>query len=643
VNDCPQVVLEGTDVCGIAGILGPDLSTDWVRKMVDAQRHRGPDDSGIEVLPTASPGIGLCLGHNRLSILDLSPAGHQPMHDPGPDRWVVYNGEIYNHLEIRRELGGEYRSTCDTETLLAAYRRWGRGCVERLRGMFAFAVWDPVEQELFLCRDRLGIKPLYYAQVGPRFLFASEVRALLETGLVPRKLDREGLDGYLAFGAVPEPSTIVRDVRLLPAGHWMRISPRDGIREVRRYWSAPYEHEPEAARDAGRAAGVPAAEFRQRFDEAVECRLLSDVPLGVFLSGGIDSSAIVAAIARKGHRDLRTLTLHFTEEGYGEGPFAEQLALQLGTLHQTKPVTPDEILGRFDDALAACDQPSIDGINTYTVCQLARQSGLTVALCGHGGDELFGGYDNFRLIPQVLGFGAVPRSLRHLMGRAVRSLAPARVSTQKAASLLMSRVSLHETYALARGVFWDDLRRGLLDRPAEMAPAAGFIATAVPPVELAADPLNQVSQLELSFYLRNSLLRDTDVYSMAHGLEVRLPLLDHRLIEFTVPLPARLKMARGVPKRMLVEAMGDDLPPEVVRRRKQGFVIPYEVWMRGALRPRLDRVLDDPELAAAIGLRPDRVRATWSRFLEGSRRINMQHPLALYVAMDWCDRYRVAL
>ena len=412
-------------MCGIAGILGPDISVDQVRRMVDAQRHRGPDDLGIEMLPTGQPGIQLGLGHTRLSILDLSPAGHQPMRDPGSGRWVVYNGEIYNHLEIRRELGGEYRSTCDTETLLAAFGRWGRGCVERFRGMFAFAIWDPSEQELFLCRDRLGIKPLYYVQVGPQFLFASELRAILETGLVDRKLDRDGLDGYLAFGTVPEPLTIIRGIRLLPAGCWMRVSPGGGIREIRRYWSPPYSCSASSSGDERQPAEGLAADFRQIFDEAVECRLLSDVPLGVFLSGGIDSSAIVAALGHKKHHDVRTLTLDFTEEGFGEGPFAEIVAARFKTRHQTQRVTPETLLAGFDDALEACDQPSIDGINTYTVCRLARESGLTVALCGHGGDELFGGYDNFRLIPRVLGFGTVPRPLRHLMGRAIRALAPA--------------------------------------------------------------------------------------------------------------------------------------------------------------------------------------------------------------------------
>ena len=235
-------------MCGIAGILGPDPSTDLVGRMTDAQRHRGPDDEGSLILPTGYPGLQLGLGHRRLAILDLSPAGHQPMQDPRSGQWVVYNGEIYNHLEIREELGGEYRSTCDTETLLAAFRRWGREAVGRLRGMFAFAIWDPLERELFLCRDRLGVKPLYYAQAGRNFLFASELRAILESGLVPRDADPRGVNGFLAFGTVPEPCTIVRGIHQLPAGHWMRVSPTEGVLEVRRYWVPPY------ATEAGRAA-----------------------------------------------------------------------------------------------------------------------------------------------------------------------------------------------------------------------------------------------------------------------------------------------------------------------------------------------------------------------------------------------------
>src|SRR6185437_6805016 len=605
-------------MCGIAGILGPSASAELLGRMAQSQRHRGPDDEGIEVLPTAIPGVGLALGQRRLSILDLSPAGHQPMHDPTSGLWTVYNGEIYNHLDLRKELGGQYRSTCDTETLLTALGRWGVEAVHRFHGMFAFAVWNPARQELFLCRDRLGIKPLYYTQVGANFLFASELRALLATDLVPRRLDSDGLNGFLAFGAVQEPSTIVRGVRLLPAGHWLRVSPSEGAGKPQRYWTPPFRLNESAA-----CKGEPEEVIGGMVEEAVQCRLLSDVPLGAFLSGGIDSSVIVAAMARRQHKTIETFTLHFTEKGYGEGPYAEQLAALYKTRHTTEHVSANDLLAHFDEALDAADQPSTDVVNSYYVCKLARRAGLKVALCGHGGDELFGGYDNFRLIPRVLRLCAVPRRLRNLMGRVVGAMVPPRVATRKAANLLFSRADIYETYALARSMFWDEIRAELLERPEELRPAADIVRAAVSEEELARDPVNQVSQMELVLYLRNTLLRDADVCSMAHGLEVRVPLLDHRLVEYVAALPGRLKVGGIAPKRLLVRAMKDSLPPEIHTRRKQGFLIPYAIWIRGALKQRFDEVLTCGDLARSAGLRPSRVAEVWQQYLEGYRGINM--------------------
>lgn len=606
--------------------------------MTLAQKHRGPDDQGIEILPTRSPGIQLGLGHRRLAILDLSAAGHQPMHEPETGLWTVYNGEIYNHLELRRQLPGEYHSTCDTETLLRAIARWGDAAVARFRGMFAFALWDPARNELFLCRDRLGIKPLYYAQVGANFVFASELRAILASELLPRRLDPEGVNGYLAFGAVQEPSTIVQGVRSLPAGHWLRFVPGEGIREIRRYWAAPFQ-----ARAEPSANGTAARSIGRLVADAVECRLLSDVPLGAFLSGGIDSSAIVASMARRNHRAIRSFTLNFSENGYGEGPFAEKLAAHYQTQHITEQVSANDLLGHFEEALDAADQPSVDGINTYYVCKLARRAGLTVALCGHGGDELFGGYDNFRLIPRVLRFRRIPGLVRKALGKTFRYCTPTRVATRKAASLLAGPVGIYETYGLARSIFWDEIRRDLFACPDGMVPAGELVRKAVPPTDLAADPVNQVSQLELSLYLRNTLLRDTDVFSMAHGLEVRVPLLDHQLVEYVASLPGQMKIEGSAPKRLLVKAMDGALPPEIHLRRKQGFVIPYEIWMRDALRPIFDSILRQTELARSIGLSAARVSQVWDQFLQGHRGINMQHPLALYVLMRWCVRNKVAL
>jgi asparagine synthase (glutamine-hydrolysing) len=623
-------------MCGIAGIVGPDASPEILARMIGAEQHRGPDDQGMELLPSGIAGTRVGLGHCRLAILDLSPAGHQPMQDPASGLWTVFNGEIFNHLDLRRELGGEYRSTCDTETLLCAIDRWGTGAIDRFRGMFAFAVWDGRRGELLLCRDRMGIKPLYYAELGGNLVFASELRAVLASGLCPRKLDSEAVHTYLAFGAVQEPRTIVRGVRLLEAGHWMRVSVQTGRRESRRYWSPPFRSEPQPTSTAKLIENIG-----DHVTDAVRCRLLSDVPLGAFLSGGIDSSAVVACMARAKHRKIRTLTLHFEEQGYGEGAYAELVARRYQTEHTTENVRAQDLLARFNPGLDAADQPSIDGINTYYVCEVAKRSGLTVALCGHGGDELFGGYDNFRLLPRVLRFRMMPRMARHALAGATRRWAPARVATRKAASLLDTEPDIYNSYAIARSIFLDDARSRLLDDSVPAVRAADVIRAAVPPGELAADPVNQVSQLELSVYMRNTLLRDTDACSMAHALEVRVPLLDHRLIECVAPLHGRLKVAGRPPKRLLVRALGDALPPEVHLRRKQGFVIPYQLWMRNELRPCIDAVLGDARQLQSIGLRPERVKRVWDRFLGADRSVNMQHPLALYALARWCARNSV--
>jgi asparagine synthase (glutamine-hydrolysing) len=629
-------------LCGIAGILGPDARLQLVGRMSDAQRHRGPDDQGAVLLPAGVGDLRLALGHRRLAILDLSPAGHQPMEDPATGAWIVFNGEVYNHQELRRDLDGQYRSTGDTETLLKAFGRWGPDAIGRLRGMFAFAIWDPTARELFLCRDRLGIKPLYFAQAGRNFLFASELRAILSTGLVPRKVDPVGLNGFLAFGHVPEPGTIIQGIHLLPAGHWIRVSPERGIIEARRYWSPPFRSRGGDARRA-RAGGPPEVAVRRLISEAVKYRLISDVPLGAFLSGGIDSSAIVAAMARLDHRDIRTFTLDFTEPGYGEGAYAERLAERFETRHVTESVSANALLTGFDEALDAADQPSIDGVNVYNLCKLAKASGLSVALCGHGGDELFGGYNTFRLIPRALGLATVPAPFRSLAGRMVRHGMPIRVATRKASSLLSGSLDAHEIYALARSVFWDDFRGVLLERPGDLVPGAEFVRATVSRAELADDPHNMVSQFELGFYLRNSLLRDADVHSMAHAMELRVPLIDHKLVEHVAPLPGYLKAASRPPKRLLVDAMGEDLPAEIGLRRKQGFVIPYEVWMRGVLKPTLDEVLTSPDRSRAVGLRPREVAGIWAKFLQGERSQNMQHPLALFVLLRWCSQHKVTL
>jgi asparagine synthase (glutamine-hydrolysing) len=378
-------------MCGIAAVIGAGEAEPGVRAMVEAVRHRGPDDSGV-VQPAGRP---LALGCARLAIIDLSPAGHMPMTDPATGNVIAYNGEVYNFRELRRDLeaeGERFRSGTDTEVLLRAYAIWGRDFVERLRGMFAFALWDAGRREVLLARDRLGEKPLYYAP-GPPLVAASEVRALLATGLVSRRLDPAALDSYLVNGFVVSPRTILRDVLSLLPGHLLAVAEDGRVLEERRYWRLPA---PGAAAPAAEAA----ARLRSDLERSVTERLISDVPLGAFLSGGLDSTTVVALMTRAGG-EVRTFSVTFEDPVYDESAHSRRAAERFRTRHTEVRLTRDEFEARMDAAVAALDQPSFDGMNTYFVSRAARESGLTVALSGTGADELFGGYPFFRQVERL--------------------------------------------------------------------------------------------------------------------------------------------------------------------------------------------------------------------------------------------------
>ena len=405
-------------MCGIAGIIAPAerLSHGAVEKMVSRQRHRGPDDYGIE---TIAAGAGVCmLGSCRLAIIDLSPAGHMPMADHETGNWLVYNGEIYNFRDLRQELensGERFYSGTDTEVILKAYRHWGSDCVQRFRGMFAFALWDHARQELFLVRDRLGKKPLYYYQNAATgiFLFASEVRALLASGLVERHLNPSALGAFLFNGFVVSPQTMIKDLRSLLPGYCMRVGCQGNIITMRRYWSLPTEDKIAPPNPQWQE------EIRAELAQAVKLRLVSDVPLGAFLSGGLDSSAIVALMAQSAG-EVRTFSITFDESAYDESPFSRWVAHRFGTVHSEIRLDKESFQSQWQDALLAMDQPTFDGINTYCVARAAKESGLTVALSGLGADELFGGYPFFRSIPWLFRMGLVTNALPQVLRRLIK-------------------------------------------------------------------------------------------------------------------------------------------------------------------------------------------------------------------------------
>jgi asparagine synthase (glutamine-hydrolysing) len=631
-------------MCGIAGILAQTPS-DWLataERMAVSMKHRGPDDVGVQPVPTAHLGTELWLVNRRLAIQDLSTAGHQPMSD-GCGNWVAYNGEVFNFREIRagfeRE-GQTFASDCDTEVILAAYSRWGASCVDRFRGMFAIALWDARRQELWLARDRLGLKPLYVWRGQDALIFASEVRTLLASGMVPRRLSQEGLSQYLTHGFSVAPTTLVQGVRSLLPGTWLRLNSEGDLLESRQYWQITVC--PDRAIDHRAAVDL----LRERFREAVQLRLIADVPTGAFLSGGLDSAAIVSQMAAE-QADVRTLSIAFDEPGYDESRYARLVASHFGTKHTESRLTTEIFRAWLPDALRGIDQPTFDGMNTYYVARSAREAGLTVALSGLGSDELFGGYPFFRQLNVIAG-------ARRLLGRAsspllgvarTSGLAPddSQTGLVKLLTILNRSASRLEDYVLANSIF--------------LPTAHGYPGTQLPgnlvPFEMADLLKREISGLEesgdittvfaLRLFLGERCLRDTDAMSMATSVEVRAPFTDHLLVEAALRVPASVRTA-GTPNKQLVwSAFGDRLPEELRGRRKQGFTFPFAVWLRKESTAVTER-LRDSTLARRCGLRTEEVSRLRERFLRGTLAPGMWSRVwALGILLDWCDRHGVYL
>ena len=606
-------------MCSISGILtlGP-TTRDAVARMNRAQQHRGPDDCGI-----AETGK-VILGNTRLAIIDTSNAGHQPMNDPQTGNWITYNGETYNFKALREELGNSFTSNTDTEVVLRAYGRWGAEAFRKLRGMFALAIWDDQKQTLVLARDPLGIKPLYYYSDEQQFIFASELRALLASGLVPRKLNVAGVDSYLATGSVEAPLTIIEGVKQLLPGHCLQVKVNGRLELHDVEFEIPKPTTFEGTRDDA------VARLRSELEESVRLHLVSDVPLGVFLSGGMDSSALVALLSRVSDQRPKTFSVVFDEAAYTEAPFSRAVAERFNTDHSEIKLGEDRLLEILAGAIAAIDQPTMDGINTFVVASAVKSKGITVALSGLGGDELFAGYPSFR---RALRFSALsPRSKRVLRAASgVGKLAlNGSVHRQKFWQLMNSDGGPEDVYRISRQLFSGDLRMQMTGRinddPARNGHRNGL------------DIVNAISRLELRGYMTNTLLRDTDAMSLAHSLEVRVPFVDTRVIDFVMSLPGEWKLREGSgPKPLLVDAMSDLLPREFMGRPKMGFTLPFEKWMQGKLRDEISAVMDDAQRLSLVGLNAEIVRRVWKRFLQAPSAVGWTRPWAIYVLVRWCE------
>jgi asparagine synthase (glutamine-hydrolysing) len=582
-----------------------------------AQRHRGPDDCGI-----AESGK-VILGNTRLAIIDPSTAGHQPMNDPQTGNWITYNGETYNFKDLRNELEDEpWASNTDTEVVLRAYRRWGTDAFRKMRGMFALAVWDDQKQTLVLARDPLGIKPLYYYADQHQFIFASELRALLESGLVPRKLSAAGVDSYLATGSVEAPLTIAEGVKQLLPGHCLQVNADLELHDVE--FAIPQPAPFEGNRDDA------IARLRYELEESVRLHLLSDVPLGVFLSGGIDSSALVALMSRITDQRPKTFSVVFDEAAYTEAPFSRAVAERFNTDHSEIRLNEARLLEILPGAIAAIDQPTMDGVNTFVVSQAVKTKGITVALSGLGGDELFAGYPSFR---RGVRYSAMSPSSKRVLRAASgvgRFALNGSVQREKFWQLMNSDGGPEDVYRISRQLFSREAVCEITRRKVNNHSRNGHSHDT--------DLVNAISRLELRGYMTNTLLRDTDAMSMAHSLEVRVPFVDSNVVNVVLSLPGEWKLRDGAgPKPLLADVMSDLLPRAFMARPKMGFTLPFEKWMQGQLRAEIASVLDDGGRLLSAGLNSESVGKIWKRFLQSPRAVGWSRPWAIYVLVKWCE------
>ncbi|HKP68501.1 MAG TPA: asparagine synthase (glutamine-hydrolyzing) [Pyrinomonadaceae bacterium] len=614
-------------MCGIAGIGGmkdTHAAGSAIRRMTDRIAHRGPDADGFLIED------GVALGHRRLSIIDLSEAANQPQFDVNDRYAIILNGEIYNYRDVKAKLPDyPYKTESDTEAIIAAYSALGPACLELLNGMFAIAIWDRQRHELFVARDRLGVKPLYYSITSDGvFVFASEIRAILESGLVERKLDGEALSEYLMYQSVYAPRTIVENVSQLPAGTYGIYT--DSKLSIKPFWeietrSTEFDY---SDKDAVKRT------VRELLLGSVERRMISDVRLGAFLSGGIDSSGVVGLMSEVSDQPVDTFSVTFREEEFDESHYSNLIAKKFNTRHTAVELSPKDFLDEMPNALAAVDSPTGDGFNTYVVSKATKRAGITVALSGLGGDELFAGYPYFfnwldmqkGLLPKL------PRLLRRPLSAAFAT--SSRSKYQRIADILGAEtLDLAGVYPMfrqvmsrqtARDYFQNGNGRTSLEKQLEEKRDA-----------VAQFPLlSQISIAEMIGYTQNVLLKDTDQFAMASALEVREPYFDYLLVEYVLGIPDSIKLPK-YPKSLLVESIAPLLPDEIVHRPKKGFVLPFEQWMKNEMKELCEsrlRYLDERGIFAA-----GQLNRKWKAFQTGADGVRWSELWHLVVLADWLE------
>ncbi|MES2568202.1 MAG: asparagine synthase (glutamine-hydrolyzing) [Bacteroidota bacterium] len=626
-------------MCGITGIAGTQINTSTyhsaIKKMNDAIAHRGPDSEGIW------NNEHCFLGHRRLSIIDLSEAGHQPFFSEDKRYVLIYNGELYNYKEIRFELQRAehgtkkipyiFKTDTDTEVVLAAYLRWGKDCVKRFNGMFAFSIWDNLENKLFLARDRMGIKPVYYQFRNNVLLFASELRALIHSGLIDKKINLKSVAEFIQYATVHAPNTILQDVFMLMPGHTLEF--QNGAIKIEKYWNInDYTKSKEEL-----TYKETCSRINDLLTASVERRLVADVPFGAFLSGGIDSSAIVGLMSKVSSEKVQTFNVSFDEGEFSEAKYAKQIAEKFNTQHHEIKLTPGDFIKQLPEALAAIDHPSGDGPNSYIVSKATKHAGITMALSGLGGDELFAGYDIFKRYYDLENKGWL--NIIPAKGLAGKLLAAKKKSVQgdKTSEILnLDTINGFNAYPINRKLFNQKDYHSLLK---ERFNDTKFIKNVIQKIETDKQHvLSRVSLFEIQTYMQNVLLRDTDQMSMAVALEVRVPFLDYKLVEFVLGVNDKYKYPH-TPKKLLTDALGDLLPDNIVNRPKMGFTLPWKDWLKVELKDFCEENI--VQFSKRSFVNREAVLFIWNRFLNNDPKITWSRVWHLVILNNWINTHQI--
>ena len=595
-------------MCGITGIISKSIennSLSAIEKMTDSMHHRGPNSEGIWSQEN------VFLGHRRLSIIDTSDSSNQPFLSSCGRYVMVYNGEIYNYSQIKSQLQNKYNfeTKSDTEVLMYAFIEWREKSLKYLNGMFAFAIWDKKEKSLFVARDRMGIKPLYYYKDSQNFIFGSEVTALLNSDCIPRELNTFALNEYFQYQTVAAPSTLVKNIHQLMPGNYAWF--KNNNLESTEYWSLFKNNMHDV--NPNESLNNVKKSIKEMIFESVEKRTISDVPLGAFLSGGIDSSAIIGVMSGLGLRDINALTVSFEDSKFDESNFAKIVAKKYNVNHEIIKISPKSILKDFESILNSFDLPSGDGINSYVVSRAVKNHGITVALSGLGGDELFCGYNSFKTLPGILNhqwLNILPTHLRLIFSNLLKYSGKKRVV--KFSELLSEdRIDVENTYKYFRQTCSKSELLKLIPGNTNIMSNASKLISQNSVDFNQFNLLSQISIAEIVSYSQPLLLRDADQTSMKNSLEVRVPFFDHNLVEYMISLPDNFKNT-NYPKQLLVESLGNIIPDEIVQRKKMGFTFPWDIWFRTSLKTFIEKTLYS--LSSRDFVNKQQVDDIWNKF-----------------------------